>query len=43
MTDTLSLEQKPATMSTSPVNILRIRNLRLLWIEEDISFLGDQF
>src|SRR5512147_1438840 len=43
MTDTLSLEQKPGTMNTSPTNVLQIRNFRLLWIGEGISLLGDQF
>jgi predicted MFS family arabinose efflux permease len=41
MTDTLSLEQK--NMKTSPANVLRIRNFRMLWISEGISLLGDQF
>lgn len=36
MTDTLSLEQKPA-------HVLRNHNFRLLWIGEGISLLGDQF
>lgn len=43
MTDTLSLEQKPAAAKTSPASVLRIRNFRLLWIGEGISLLGDQF
>ena len=43
MTDTLSLEKKPETVSASPVSILRIRNFRMLWIGEGISLLGDQF
>ena len=43
MTDTLSLEQKPAATNTSPASVLRIRNFRLLWIGEGISLLGDQF
>jgi MFS family permease len=43
MTDVLSLEQKSVTTNTSRVNILRIRNFRLLWIGEGISLLGDQF
>ena len=43
MTDTLSLDQKAGTTNTSPVNVLRIRNFRLLWIGEGISLLGDQF
>lgn len=42
MTDTLSVEQKPVT-NTSSINILRNRNFRLLWIGEAISLLGDQF
>src|SRR5574342_1431835 len=43
MTDTLSLEQKPAATNTSPASVLRIRNFRLLWIGERLSLLGDQF
>ncbi len=43
MTDTLSLEQKPTTMNTSPSNVLKNRNFRMLWIGEGISLLGDQF
>lgn len=43
MTDTLPLEQKPATSSASPPSVLRNRNFRLLWIGEGISLLGDQF
>jgi len=42
MTDTLSLDAKPE-MTVTPVNVLRIRNFRLLWIGEGISLLGDQF
>jgi hypothetical protein len=42
MTDTLSLDTKPET-KVSPVNVLRMRNFRLLWIGEGISLLGDQF
>ena len=42
MTDTLPLEQKTTTM-TSPTNVLRNRNFRLLWIGKGISLLGDQF
>lgn len=43
MPNVLSLEQKSVTTNTSRVNILRIRNFRLLWIGEGISLLGDQF
>ena len=43
MTDTLSLEQKPAVAKASPASVLRNRNFRLLWIGEGISLLGDQF
>jgi hypothetical protein len=42
MTDTVSLDTKPET-KVSPMNVLRIRNFRLLWIGEGISLLGDQF
>ena len=42
MTDTLSLDTKRET-KVSPVNVLKIRNFRLLWIGEGISLLGDQF
>ena len=42
MTDTLSLDTKHET-KVSPVNVLKIRNFRLLWIGEGISLLGDQF
>ena len=42
MTDTLSLDTKPETKVT-PLNVLKIRNFRLLWIGEGISLLGDQF
>ena len=43
MTDTLSLEQKSTIMNTSPSNVLKNRNFRMLWIGEGISLLGDQF
>jgi hypothetical protein len=43
MTDELSLDIKPEATNTSPANILKIRNFRLLWIGEGISLLGDQF
>jgi predicted MFS family arabinose efflux permease len=36
------METKPET-KVSPVNVLKIRNFRLLWIGEGISLLGDQF
>lgn len=42
MTDSLPLEQTTTTMA-SPINVLRNRNFRLLWIGEGISLLGDQF
>lgn len=42
MTDTLSLD-KNAETKVSPINVLKIRNFRLLWIGEGISLLGDQF
>jgi MFS family permease len=42
MTDTLSLDTKHET-KVSPINVLKIRNFRLLWIGEGISLLGDQF
>ena len=43
MTQTLSVEPKPATTNASFLDVLKIRNLRLLWIGEGISLLGDQF
>ena len=43
MTDTLSIDQKTERTNNSSVNVLRIRNFRLLWIGEGISLLGDQF
>lgn len=43
MTDTISIERKPAVRSTSPANVLKNRNFRMLWIGEGISLLGDQF
>lgn len=43
MTDTLSLEQKSVTADKPRMNVLGIRNFRLLWIGEGISLLGDQF
>ncbi len=43
MTDSRSLEQRPVTTDNSLMNVLRIRNFRLLWIGEGISLLGDQF
>ena len=43
MTEAISIEQKPATTNASFLDVLRIRNFRLLWIGEGISLLGDQF
>jgi hypothetical protein len=43
MTDTLSPEQQSSTTNTSPSNVLKNRNFRMLWIGEGISLLGDQF
>jgi MFS family permease len=43
MTDSLSLDQNSGTTNAAPINVLRIRNFRLLWIGESISLLGDQF
>ena len=37
------LEQKRVTANASFVDVLKIRNFRLLWIGEGISLLGDQF
>ena len=37
MTDTLSLEQKPAAAITSPTSVLRNHSFCLLWIGEGIS------
>ena len=44
MTDSLSIKKETVpTNNTLSLNILRIRNFRLLWIGEGISLLGDQF
>src|SRR5512138_636414 len=43
MTDTLSIEQESASLTKPRMNVLGIRNFRLLWIGEGISLLGDQF
>jgi predicted MFS family arabinose efflux permease len=43
VTDTFSLDQKPATTEVVRTHVLQIRNFRLLWIGEGISLLGDQF
>lgn len=43
MTDAFSIDQKSIARKTSPVNVFRNRNFRLLWIGEGISLLGDQF
>ena len=43
MSEALSHAQTPAVTKTTPANVLRNRNFRLLWIGEGVSLLGDQF
>ncbi|HLO34250.1 MAG TPA: MFS transporter [Anaerolineales bacterium] len=43
MTDTISIDQKPATTDIVRTHVFQIRNFRMLWIGEGISLLGDQF
>ena len=43
MTEVISTEQKPTKTNASFLDVLQIRNFRLLWVGEGISLLGDQF